>query len=74
MFLHEVTSGVIRGQPFRLDGGGVVLVAAVEERIAIRRVGIGCAIHLRIPVITGEQFVGTLAALHHFAMLGHFAR
>ncbi|MNQ98491.1 hypothetical protein D3C85_1141840 [compost metagenome] len=72
MFLHEVTGGVIRRQPFRLHGGGVVVVAAVEKRFAISRVGIAGTVDLRIPVITGKQLVGALTALHHFAMLGHF--
>ncbi|MNS60639.1 hypothetical protein D3C72_936460 [compost metagenome] len=74
MFFHKVAGCIVRGEPFRLHGGGVVIVAAVEKRIAIRRVRIRRTVDLRIPVITGEQLVSTLAALHHFAVLGHFAR
>ncbi|MNF97503.1 hypothetical protein D3C84_803340 [compost metagenome] len=74
MFFHEVTGGVIGCQPFRLHGGGVVVVAAVKKRFAIRGIRVAGAVHLRVPVITGEQFVGTLAALDNLAMLGHFPR
>ncbi|MNJ55535.1 hypothetical protein D3C77_510320 [compost metagenome] len=74
MLADEVAGSVVIEQPGRLHGGGVVVVAAVEEGLAIGRERIACAVDLRVPVITGEQLVGALAALHHFAVLGHLPR
>ncbi len=74
MLAHKVAGGVIGGQPLRGDGGRVVVVAAVEEGLAIGRIRVAGAVHLRVPVVTGEQLIGALAALHHLAMLGHFPR
>ncbi|MOA55839.1 hypothetical protein D3C78_1797020 [compost metagenome] len=71
MGFDEVTGSVIRGQPFRLHGGGVVVVTAVEKRFAVRGIRITRAVHLRIPVVTGEQFIGALAALDDLAVFGH---
>ncbi|MOA10573.1 hypothetical protein D3C78_1304670 [compost metagenome] len=73
MFAHEVAGHVGFQQPRRLHGVAVLGMAAVEERIAVGAKGILGAVHLRVPVVAGEQLVGTLAALHALAVLGHFA-
>ena len=74
MFTHKVARCIVGGQPLRLHRGFVVVVAAIKKCLAISAIGIAGAINLRVPVITGKQFIRALAALYDFAMLGHFTR
>ncbi|MNO50300.1 hypothetical protein D3C76_406710 [compost metagenome] len=74
VFAHEVAGSVGFQQPGGLHGVAVFGVAAVEERLTVGRIGIVGAVHLRVPVVTGEQLIGTLAALYALAVLGHFPR
>ncbi|MCY1416701.1 hypothetical protein D9M71_322170 [compost metagenome] len=73
MLAHKVAGGIRGGQPGCLHGVGILGMAAVEKGLAVSGIRIAGAVDLRVPVVTGEQLIGTLAALHHLAMLGHLA-
>ena len=68
--LYEVAAEVVTDEPGG-DRFGKLRVVSVEEHVCIvvnRRAAVD---QWRIPVITGEHLVRTLAALHHFDVLRH---
>ena len=74
MLAHKVAGSIVGGQPLWLHGGLVLGIAAIKKGLAVGRVRIAGAVYLRVPVVTGKQFISALAALHHLAMFGDFAR
>lgn len=64
VFANELAGRVAFQQPRGLDRVAILGMVAVEERGAIGLIRIVGAVHLRVPMVAGEQFVGALAALH----------
>lgn len=71
--IADELAGIIFLSPLRHYGLAILIEAAIHEGFLVGAHRVACLVHLRIPVIASEDFIGPLAALHHLAVLGYFA-